>query len=95
MITSEARVPTSSAVRYLVQLCKHWSHKFQVEYTPERGVVPFGPDRLCRFDAHPDALVMRLEVADPETLDRMEGVVVDHLKRFAFREELGDIIWTR
>ena len=53
MITSETRVPTSSASRYLVQLCKHWSHKFQVEYTSERGVVPFGPDRLCRFEAEP------------------------------------------
>jgi hypothetical protein len=95
MVASEARVPTSSASRYLVQLCKHWSHKFQVEYTPARGVVPFGPDRLCRFEAKPDALMMRLEVADTETLDRMEAVVVDHLKRFAFREDLGDVTWTR
>ena len=38
---------------------------------------------------------MRIEVADPETLDRMEAVVVDHLKRFAFREDFGDIAWTR
>lgn len=95
MITSEARVSTESASRYLVQLCKHWSHKFPVEYTAEHGVVPFGPDRRCRFEAQPDALVMTLEVADAETLERMQTVVVDHLKRFAFREDLGAIGWSR
>lgn len=95
MIRSETRVPTASASRYLVQLCKHWSHKFSVEYSPEQGSVTFAPDRLCRFEAQPDALIMRLETGDAETLDRMEGVIVDHLKRFAFREDLGEIAWTR
>jgi uncharacterized protein len=95
MVTSRARVSTASASRYLVQLCKHWSHKFAVEYTPEQGSVTFAPDRLCRFEAQPEALVMKLETGDVETLDRMEGVIVDHLKRFAFREELGEIAWSR
>jgi hypothetical protein len=95
MMTSEARVSTASASRYLVQLCKHWSHKFAVDYTPEQGSVSFAPDRSCRFEAKPDALVMRLETGDVETLDRMEGVIVDHLKRFAFREDLGEIAWSR
>jgi uncharacterized protein len=95
VITSEARVRTASASRYLVQLCKHWSHKFPVEYTSEQGSVTFAPDRSCRFEAQPDALVMTLETSDLETLDRMEGVIVDHLKRFAFREDLGEIAWSR
>jgi hypothetical protein len=38
---------------------------------------------------------MKLETGDVETLDRMEGVIVDHLKRFAFREDLGEIAWSR
>jgi hypothetical protein len=69
---------TTAGSRYLVQLCKHWSHKFPVEYTPEQGRVPFGPDRTCTFEATPDALVMRLETADQATLERMQKVVVDH-----------------
>jgi uncharacterized protein len=95
MVNSEARIPTTAASRYLVQLCKHWSHKLPVEYTPERGTVAFSPTRVCRFEASSDALAMRLETEDVESLDRMEGVVVDHLKRFAFREDLGAIVWRR
>ena len=91
---SEARMTTTAGSRYLVQLCKHWSHKFPVEYTPEQGRVPFGPDRTCTFEATPDALVMRLETADQATLERMQKVVVDHLKRFAFREDLSEVAWT-
>ena len=92
---SEASVTTPAASRYLVQLCKHWSHKFPVEYTPEKGVVPFDSDRICTFEATPEALKMRLETADQETLERMQKVVVDHLKRFAFRENLGEVVWNR
>lgn len=95
MITSEARVPTASASRYLQQLCKHWSHKFATEHTPERGRIPFDAERTCLLEAEPDALVMRLTAPDAATQTRMEGVVVDHLKRFAFREDLGEIAWTR
>jgi hypothetical protein len=25
----------------------------------------------------------------------MQGVVIEHLKRFSFREELGDVRWER
>jgi len=95
MPTSLARVQTTEASRYLQQLCRHWSHKFKVEATPQHGTVPFGEDRLCTFDAEPDALVMRIDSADPVNLTRLENVVADHLARFAFRESLGDIRWSR
>lgn len=48
----------------------------------------------CTFEATPDALVMRLETADQEKLERMQKVVVNHLKRFAFREDLSEVAWT-
>ena len=38
MPTSQARVQTMEASRYLQQLCRHWSHKFKVEATPEHGL---------------------------------------------------------
>jgi len=95
MRISEARVPTASASRYLQQLCKHWSHKFAVEYTPAKGSIPFAADRRCLLEATPDHLTMRIEAGDEAALARMEGVVVDHLKRFAFREDLGSIDWQR
>ncbi|HEV7440522.1 DUF2218 domain-containing protein [Methylobacterium planeticum] len=95
MPTSQARVQTAEASRYLQQLCRHWSHKFPVESTAEHGTVPFGEDRVCTFEAEPDALLMRVVTADPAGLTRLENVVSDHLMRFAFRENLGEITWSR
>jgi len=95
MPTSQARVPTAEASRYLKQLCRHWSHKFPVEETTNQGVVPFGEDRICTFQASADALVMKVATPDPAALTRLENVVSDHLLRFAFREHLGEITWSR
>jgi len=95
MVQSQAQVTTSSASRYLQQVCKHWSHKFAVEFTPERGTIPFSEDRRCDFSAADGILTMRIEAADDATLQRTQDVVIDHLKRFAFREDLGDIRWQR
>jgi hypothetical protein len=95
MLASETRIPTASASRYLQQLCKHWSHRFAVDFTPEHGRIPFAEDRVCTLAAAPDHLLMRIEANDDATLARLEGVVVDHLKRFAFREDLGEISWRR
>jgi len=95
MLMSEAQISTASASRYLQQLCKHWSHKFPVEFTTESGTIPFSEDRLCQVSASADALTMRIQAADEATLVRTQAVVIDHLKRFAFREDLGDVRWTR
>jgi hypothetical protein len=94
MPSSNARVATANASRYLQQVCKHWSHKFAVEFTPERGRVPFAGDRICELKAEPQALVMHLEAPDEESLTRLQAVVVDHVKRFAFREDLGEVAWS-
>ena len=88
-------MPTALASRYLQQLCKHWSHKFAVEFTPEHSTIPFDAERRCTLDASPAALLLRIEAADDATLDRMQGVVINHLKRFAFREDLDAVNWTR
>jgi hypothetical protein len=95
MPASNARVATANASRYLQQVCKHWSHKFAVEFTPERGRVPLSDDRICLFEAEPQALLMHVEAPDDESLARLQGVVVDHVKRFAFREDLGEVAWSR
>jgi hypothetical protein len=87
MSAAVARVPTAHASRYLQQLCKHWSHKFPVEFTPQNGRIEMSAGVLI-LDADPEGLGLRL-TAEPDNLVRMQGVVADHLKRFAFREELA------
>jgi hypothetical protein len=81
-----AAVATEQGSRYLQQLCKHWSHRFAVEFDPAQGIVHLN-GAVCRFQAAPHQLVMTLDGADD--LERMSGVVTEHLKRFAFREELA------
>jgi hypothetical protein len=95
MPVSRAKIHTASASRYLQQLCKHWSHRFAVEFTPEHGRIPFDEGRVCTLDAAEGDLALRIETTDPDALERMEGVVIEHLKRFAFREDLGEVKWER
>ncbi|HEY4031279.1 MAG TPA: DUF2218 domain-containing protein [Caulobacteraceae bacterium] len=87
MSVAVTRVPTAHASRYLQQLCKHWSHKYPVEFTPENGRIEMSAAVLI-LDADGEGLGLRLS-AEPENLERMEGVVAEHLQRFAFREELA------
>jgi hypothetical protein len=86
MSVAVARVPTAHASRYLQQLCKHWSHKFAVEFTPHHGRIEMSAGVLI-LDADAEGLGLHL-TAEPDNLERMQGVVADHLQRFAFREEL-------
>ncbi|WP_010546319.1 DUF2218 domain-containing protein [Sphingomonas elodea] len=93
--TGHALVPTEHASRYLQQVCKHWQHNLQVEFTRENGTVIFPKD--ARGAAHPgDAVVtfnvaatgleVRIDATSQEQLDGLKGAVVRHLDRFAFRE---------
>ncbi len=92
MATSVSTVTTDHASRYLQQLCKHWSHKFEVEFNETAGKVPFSPEASLELAADTAKLILTLNVAKPEDLERLQDVVADHLKRFAFREEL-DFVW--
>ncbi len=90
----ESRVATAHGSRYLQQLCKHWSHKFTVDFTPERGMIDFGEGRSCALMAEAEALTLRATVPEGGDTARFEGVIAEHLQRFAFREEL-QIGWSR
>lgn len=85
MAIAIARVPTEAASKYLQQLCKHWSHKLEVSFTPDQGTVRF-PDALVTLAAEDAALVVTVEAAGDETTGRIKDVVARHLDRFAFRE---------
>ena len=85
MAITIARVPTTHASRYLQQLCKHWSHKFAVDFTAERGTIPL-PLGLVTLTAEPDTLDVRIEAEDAAGLRQAKEVVASHLDRFAFRQ---------
>jgi hypothetical protein len=95
MPISRAHVATASGARYMVQLCKHWSHRLEVEYNDTTGRIVFDPERSCILHALADGLELEVTTASDEQLARMQETVVNHLKRFAFREELGEVSWRR
>lgn len=93
--SAEALVPTDHASRYLQQLCKHWEHNLQVEFTPENGTVIFPKDArgadhpgdaVVTFNAVETGLDVRIDASSQEQLDGLKGAVARHLDRFAFRE---------
>lgn len=93
--SASALVPTENASRYLQQLCKHWSHNLQVEFTPDSGTVIFPRDArgadhpgdaVVTFDVAESGLGVRIDASSEEQLEGLKGAVVRHLDRFAFRE---------
>jgi hypothetical protein len=88
MSTSKASVATGNASRYLQQLCKHWSHRFEVDFDPQQGRIRFGEGEVIELTAGPDTLDITIEADDPARLPELNKVVEAHIVRYAFRETL-------
>ncbi|MBK0326238.1 DUF2218 domain-containing protein [Rhodobacteraceae bacterium F11138] len=93
MITSKAVLPTAHGRKYLGQLCKHFAHKIEVEYSDSEGTcaLPTGPARLYAGDTD---IRMEVDVESPEDLPRAQGIIESHILRFAFRENIDKLEWT-
>lgn len=92
MTRYRASTATEHASRYLQQLSKHWSHKLKVEFDPTHSRIEFDGGAVCTLDASDSRLDMLLEGEDRARVERLRGVVADHLKRFAFREDF-EVEW--
>ena len=90
---SRASIATSDGSRYLQQLCKHFRHKLAADFDEHEGRVTF-PIGEVRLEADAVTLTITLTTADDERLAQLQDIVVRHLVRFAFREELT-IDWVR
>ncbi len=83
-----ADIPTDHASRYLQQLCKHFAHKRPVSFDEHSGQISLMAGE-CRLTADDAKLTVFVEAPDPSQLEQLQDVVVRHLVRFAFREELS------
>ncbi|RUX35240.1 DUF2218 domain-containing protein, partial [Mesorhizobium sp. M4A.F.Ca.ET.050.02.1.1] len=81
MPTSRADVATEHASRYLQQLCKHWAHKFPVEFDPHHGAIDLTSLGRTVMEADAKALHIAVAADDATSLERLETVVADHIKR--------------
>ncbi|HZX18484.1 MAG TPA: DUF2218 domain-containing protein [Pseudomonas sp.] len=86
MTISEAYVTCVNPARLMTRLCKHWSHKFNVELGEEKGSVAF-PNGTCEFAVEPGVLQVNLHMPE-ENQVRMQQVVAEHLQRMAGTEAL-------
>lgn len=93
MFQTRTTLKTPTASRYITRLCKHWRHKFPVDFDTQRGHIDFG-DASCYLQAG-DA-VLHISVVAPEAeLDELEAVVAEHIQRFAPRGEELQFVWER
>lgn len=90
---SSTTITTVEPARIILRLCKHWGHKFEVEYDEARGRIdlPFG---RCLLTAGADELSVRLEGTPEADMDKFEEVVADHAQRMA-RNETYAWNWVR
>jgi hypothetical protein len=91
---SHARLNTDKAARYMTQLANHWSHDYAVALDATSARIPL-PLGACVMLAEPDGLNVTVEAPVMTSLARLEDVVAEHLLRFAFREPVGRLAWTR
>jgi len=86
--------PTASGSRYLQQLCKHFAHKREVDFTPETGRIRF--DMGTAFlTADAGRLTVRWELENCDAFAAAQHVIDSHLERFAFRENFTHMEWDR
>jgi hypothetical protein len=93
MAIARGRARTASGSKYLQQLCKHWSHKFEVEFSQTEGHVRF-PSAVATMEASADALLVTIETDNAESVEQLKESVVRHLDRFAFREAPLPFEWS-
>ncbi|MDG4721553.1 MULTISPECIES: DUF2218 domain-containing protein [Thalassospira] len=92
MFTTKGSVKTGQAAKYLVQLCKHFAHKVEVDLgeTSADVAFPMGP---CTITASSDTLIFEGRSEKAEGIEKMKGVIIIHLDKFAWREVPLDYQW--
>jgi hypothetical protein len=69
------------------------AEQVQVEWSDTTGMVRF-PGGQCTMQAGLDALLLRAEAADEQTLGLIENLITSHLDRFSRRDPLT-VTWQR
>ena len=90
IINGEAKTP--DAARIIRRLCKHWSHKFQVQYDDAEGWIQLNEVKVT-LRAAPEHVSVALENPAGEVPQRLLGVVAEHMQRMAGPEAGLQVTW--
>ena len=82
-----ATVSTEKGARYMKALVNHFSRKIDATYEGNHGSIAFGFGR-CEIEAQSDSLIFVAKSDNQTNLNRLEGVIDSHLKRFMQDEEV-------
>lgn len=91
MYTSSITLSTNEASRFIKRLCKHFSHKVDVEFDESSGQVDF-PMGACDMKATNDTLTFEVQADDEEKLQKVQQVISSHADQFA-RDESFEWEW--
>jgi hypothetical protein len=84
---------TGKPLGYLRKLCNHWGHQFEVQVIENAGKIDLG-DSSLEMEADVDSAMLRVILtADPESLDELQNIVVEHINRLAHREGNIEMQW--
>ena len=90
MVTSEARIPTSTADRYAKQLTNHATHMgARSRWEPPDAVVEFPQGGTCRVTAGPEELILEAEAPTASQLATIQAIVAADLERFGHRHGIS------
>jgi hypothetical protein len=89
MHTVNGATPAADPARLIRRLCKHWSHKYPVQFDDIHGVIELPAARVTLRAVATDRLAVTLENAAVEVPPRLLGVVAEHLQRMAGEEPLA------
>ena len=87
-VTATSRVATERGERYRKQLASHFGNKIEVAEGPSGTVLSWGFGGTTTLTVEADALVLRADAEDAETLDRVKDVTGRHLERFGEKDGL-------
>jgi hypothetical protein len=93
LLICEGRALTDDPSRFLKQLCRHFSHSKEAEWTEDRGSIRFAYG-LCDLQSGQGELFFTASSEAQESLDRLTSVISAHLDRFTFREPIS-IEWAQ
>ncbi|MGR3634734.1 MAG: DUF2218 domain-containing protein [Shimia sp.] len=86
-LTSTTRISTTKASGYLQQLCKHFVHETEIEFTPFDEKISFGFGTGV-LQAPGNTLTITPEAHSNKGCDKPKHVLASHLERVSFREDL-------
>lgn len=87
-----ANPETPNASSYMRKLCKHWSHKFEVEFDSNQGVIALGLAKVSLI-AKENNLEIQITPDEGAAIERLKEVVERHVDRFAHKEGPLDYEW--